>query len=308
MTLPAPFRSRLARGVTIAAGASAMLTFGIQPSAPVSAAAPAHIAGTVTAAPSTAAPTSFTFRRRNNLTATISVSTSTVVVRRYGGRTGITAVGAGDSLQVWGSFEAGNTVFDATKIEDASLQYTSGRGKVLTIDTAANTMTVRVTGKSAGSPIADIVTVSVPAGSSIPVQQGSPVPLTSVQVGDVVSVGGVYNRTSKTFTSATSLRILRLASATTLRPATIAVVGYKFERHHYAVVHIHTVAGAKIQIQIHFKTRIITINGTSNAAGNFQAQRQLAVGRWAAAKQVRTVATITNGTAQRTISKTVWVS
>jgi ribosomal protein L19 len=293
----------------VMAGSAALLGLGAPSTAPALAATNPQIAGTVTSEPGAASPTTFTFTRRNGMTATINVTSSTVILRRYNAHTDIDAVSVGDSLAVWGTFEPGSTVFDATRIQDNSIQAADayGRGTVLAVNSSANTMTVNITSKPIGSPVRNTVTVHVPAGRMIPVPQGSSIPLSSVQVGDIVLVRGVYDRSSNTFTSVDALRILKVTVVSTLQPAAISLSGYGFQRHHYAIVRIHTVAGAHLQIAIHLNVRTITIVGTANALGNFQTQRQIGYGRWYTPRHVQVVASLSTYGAQRTLIKWAWI-
>lgn len=277
------------------------------PTPPASAAAAVHIAGVVTSQPGSAAPTSFTFHRRNGHDATINVSSGTVVLRRYNGHTDIGAVSEGDTLQLWGAFETGGSVFDATRIRDNSIQAADayGRGKVLSVNATANTMSVHMT----AGPLAkwSSITIDVPAGLAIPLPQGGTAAISGVQVGDTIFVRGIYNRTSKTVTAVHSLRILNVVSTPTIQPAGVSVGGFVFKQHHFEVVLVHTVAAAAVQIAIHVAGRTITVSGTANTSGHFQVVRQIDYGRWPSSRHVQTVVTLTSGTAHRTLSRWSWI-
>src|SRR5579875_606645 len=180
---------------------------------------PAHaagpqIGGKVTSETGTAAPTSFTFLRHNGLTATIEVSSTTVVTRRYGAKTDISGINIGDTLSIWGSFQSGTSVFDATRITDKSIQSADAysRGVVLSVDTAANSFQLRVTNTALGSPLAHRLTVDLAPNQAIPLPDGTTTTLAGLQVGDTLFVRGIYDRASATLDRLDAIRVLKIVS------------------------------------------------------------------------------------------------
>src|SRR5579875_3453157 len=119
MTTGSISRQGIATGLALAALA---LPVSLAGPGSASAATGSHIGGRVASQPGTAAPTSFTLQRNNGKFATVLIHGSTVVERRYGAHTNVGAVSGGDKLTVWGTFESGNAVFDATLVQDNSIQ------------------------------------------------------------------------------------------------------------------------------------------------------------------------------------------
>jgi hypothetical protein len=81
------------------------------------------ITGRLVFEPSTTPPTFVNVRLGNGVVISVTVSTSTTILRRYDGPSNLGELALGDSLQLTGSFEQLNAhTFDASKIEDVSQQ------------------------------------------------------------------------------------------------------------------------------------------------------------------------------------------
>ena len=81
------------------------------------------ITGRLVFEPSTTPPTFVTVRLGNGVVISVTVSTSTTVLRRYDGPSNLGELALGDSLQLTGSFEQLNAhTFHAGQIEDVSQQ------------------------------------------------------------------------------------------------------------------------------------------------------------------------------------------
>src|SRR5579884_259017 len=291
----------LGLGALVLGGVLASLT-------PAAAATRPNIGGKVTSEPGSAAPTIFTMQRHNGKTATVVVSTSTVVLRRYGAHSDISAVNEGDSIQVWGSFQAGTNTFNATQIRDNSIQSADayGRGVVKSTDVAANSITVRMTLVPYGSPLARQVTVELAPGQSIPLPGPGSTTISGLHVGDTLSLRGIYDRASTTLTHLDAIRVLKVVT-TPAPPVNLKIVGFTFMGQHFALIRIHTAAGATLQVIFHINGRTYTITGTANSYGNFQAQRVVGTGNWYGSRHLESVTTVTSSGAQRQITKWAWI-
>jgi len=79
--------------------------------------------------PGVTAPTYLRVRLDDGRAITVNVGAGTAIVRRYDGASSLDQLAIGDLLQLKGSFEPGSNTFDASYIEDVSLQeaYTGAR-------------------------------------------------------------------------------------------------------------------------------------------------------------------------------------
>ena len=232
-----------------------------------SAAAGAHIGGTVTAAPG-GLPDNLSLLRHNGATATVTWHVTTVT-RRYGGATEVAAVSMGDRLTMQGSFEPGTTTFDATQIQDMSIQKADAyaRGTISSVDAAANSFVFHVTNAPNGSPLSGDVTVDLSADQTIGLPNGTTETIGGLQIGDRIYARGVYNRQAHILNNGDSIRVLQQAVQTPPQTAAIQLTGFAFNRRHYVTVHVHAAPNVTVHVVIRVNRRTLTATGKTGAAG-----------------------------------------
>lgn len=221
---------------TTALAATALLSMG------VAGAVPAHadstvptataIAGTLQSGFGTAEPSTLTVVTKGHGTLSVSVSTTTTVVRHGGNASALTELSAGDSLLIRGTFQS-STTFAATIVRDLSISRATIYGAVTAIcNCAANATTVTMTpqrllsGRGAWStirakrlhavPLLARPSAPTPASITFTLVPSTPATLAngtagttaSVQVGMHVAVSGVYDRATHGFLSVSSMHIV----------------------------------------------------------------------------------------------------
>lgn len=293
----------LARAIGVV-GLCASLGAAAQVSAAAAAAAPiSRIQGVITAAPGAALPTSFQLRRANGMMATVNIPSTTAIVLRYGGTATVATLTTGDHLVLNGAFETGNAVFDATRIQNVSVERVnaSTHGIVSSVNAATNSLMVKVTGANYGSPLRGAVTVDIPATTAIPFPNGQTVTAGSIQAGDVIALQGLYDLQSHTLTTVTSVRGLRLVGSITrvLQPVSVSLHGSAYRRQHFVTVRIHATANAFVHVVLHFSGRQRAFSGRTGSRGYFTSRRFLAFGYWPRARLVQAVVVVRSGGQQR---------
>lgn len=268
--------------------------------APAAAAAAPRIMGVVTTAPSTTLPTSFQLRRANGMMATVNVPATAAVVLRYGGPSTPTTITTGDHLVLFGQFEPGNAIFDATRVQDVNAERVAGstRAVVSSVNPAANSITARVTGFNRSGLPGGSVTIDVAPGATVSFANGTTVPALSLRSGDVLSVGGLYNTRSHTLLTVSSMRGVRLVASAppSLSPIAVTLRGSAYRRQHYVTVHIHAVANASIRVLLRFGGRRRVFTGRAGIRGYYTTRRLLAYGYWPRPRLVQAVVFVSVGT------------
>lgn len=266
---------------------------------PAAAAPTARIMGVITAAPGTSLPTSFQMRRANGMMATVNVPATAAIALRYGGAGTIATLTPGDHLVLNGAFQPGAATFDATRIQDLSIERVNASTRVVVsrVDAATNSVVANVTGVNYGSPLRGAVTVDIASGTSIAFPNGQAVSASSLQTGDVLSLNGLYDMQSHTLLSVTSLRGLRLISSvtTSLQPIAVTMHGFVYRRQHYVTVSVHTIANALVRVVLHFSGQQRVFSGRTGIHGYYVSRRLIAYGYWPRARLVQAVVVVQTG-------------
>jgi Domain of unknown function (DUF5666) len=142
----------------------------------------------------------------------VAVTTSTQIVRRYNGKSGLDELSAGDRLELTGTFV--NTVFTASVVKDVSIQdaYSTLVGTISYISpmTTPPYFTVRAQRDAHGrAPFQDgqVLTVDVQPGTQLLVHGTTTNQITALNPGEVVTVLGTFDRHSNTFTTTNRVRV-----------------------------------------------------------------------------------------------------
>lgn len=206
---------------TMRAGASlvaaAVLALGAAVAMPLStqAATPTahHIGGTLQAGFAATAPTTLMVQTSHYGLVSVSVSSTTKLVRRFNGTaTSLAEFSAGDKLVIAGTFQSA-TSFSATAVKDASIQ----RAATFMVGTVTavqgSTYTVSVVHGSryhTRDPFraGQSVTLTVSSSTPMAMANGAAATPSSVQVNMRIAAVGVVNRVTHTFISVAHIRIL----------------------------------------------------------------------------------------------------
>lgn len=295
----ARYIGRRALLVVVAAGAIPGMAGQAHPAA---AAWVAHIAGVITSQPGETAPTFFQVLRDNGKTATVQVSASTRVVRRFNGPTTVDALSMGDRVRVTGRFDPGTTELDATRVKDVSIQEADAfaRGPVASVNASANTFVFAVTQAPGGSPLSGRVTVQLAPNQAIKLPNGQTETIADLEVGDVVFARGVYDRRSHTLFQVDAVRVVRPA----VQRASIQLSGLAINLRHYAVVRVHAAPGVLVHVVLKIRGAIVQqLWGRTGAGGDYTARAEIGYGRWPVPRLVDATAYLyANASVRLTIS------
>jgi len=165
------------------------------------------LTGRVVSINDTATPVSLTLRAGNRALVTISVSSTTRFLRRYGGASTFDEILVGDHLSVWGSFEAGGrSAFDALRIQNLSIQraWVRVEGRVASVTADGAFLSFHGSGRFQRNHITAItfsptvVVMSGPATTTV----------AAIQPGMHILVLGLYDRKARVV-HAERIRILQ---------------------------------------------------------------------------------------------------
>lgn len=189
----------------------------------------------VTAPAGVTAPVTLSLQTSQGLI-TVNVGTSTAIVRRFGGQSGLDELSANDQLVVTGSL-AGPTVVNAVRIQDLSIQaaYTTLIGAILQVGQSSIQVLVQQD-PTHRSPFHPGQIFTLPVGSATKVTIGTSTTTGStagLMSGQQVTALGVYNRTGTQFQATFSIRVrsvsrtytgfLVVAPTSTTAPATLVL-------------------------------------------------------------------------------------
>ncbi len=181
--------------------------------------------GYLTATPSsTSAPTTLTIQTPNRGQVSVSVTSSTRIIRLYGAASGLDELSANDVLQVRGTTTAPGAV-TATWIRDVSIHAAYGRLAGLVTAVTPNSVSV-VVGRDPHTPFVYGQNVTIPVGSSTQVVSGTTTitgSVGSLAAGNRIVALGVYNNNSRTFQSTFRIRVLGTGS---VQPHPVTYTGY----------------------------------------------------------------------------------
>lgn len=160
--------------------------------------------GRLLTAPSPTAPATLSVRLASGPVISVTVSTTTTVVRRYDGASSLSELALGDWLQINGSFEAGGPlIFDAATIKNVSQQdaYTGAAMRLLSFAPATMMGEGIVVRRGARSPYYyhEVLPFFIPSTVVVTRQDGSAgavADLGTLRYGQVVYVSGRYDRES----------------------------------------------------------------------------------------------------------------
>lgn len=168
------------------------------------------VSGVLAAMSGASTPATLTLDSAGGISITVSVATTTTVVRHYNGPSSLDELSVGDHVAVWGTFAAGSAnVFDATRLKDWSIQRLDSRvkGQVSALTNGGATLTV-LHGHGRHDPYRHGEAVQLSFTSSTIVMEGSvTATVAAVQPGQRVLAMGVYDRTGRVL-SVDRLRIL----------------------------------------------------------------------------------------------------
>jgi len=181
--------------------------------------------GYLTATPSsTSAPTTLTIQTPNRGQVSVSVTSSTRIIRLYGAASGLDELSANDVLQVRGTTTAPGAV-TATWIRDVSIHAAYGRLAGLVTAVTPNSVSV-VVGRDRHTPFVYGQNVTIPVGPSTQVVSGTTTitgSVGSLSAGNRIVALGVYNNNSRTFQSTFRIRVLGTVS---VQPHPVTYAGY----------------------------------------------------------------------------------
>ena len=173
---------------------------------------------------STSAPTTLTIQTPNRGQVSVSVTSSTRIIRLYGAASGLDELSANDVLQVRGTTTAPGAV-TATWIRDVSIHAAYGRLAGLVTAVTPNSVSV-VVGRDPHTPFVYGQNVTIPVGSSTQVVSGTTTitgSVGSLAAGNRIVALGVYNNNSRTFQSTFRIRVLGTGS---VQPHPVTYTGY----------------------------------------------------------------------------------
>jgi len=181
--------------------------------------------GYLTATPSsTSAPTTLTIQTPNRGQVSVSVTSSTRIIRLYGAASGLDELSANDVLQVRGTTTALGAV-TATWIRDVSIHAAYGRLAGLVTAVTPNSVSV-VVGRDPHTPFVYGQNVTIPVGPSTQVVSGTTTitgSVGSLAAGNRIVALGVYNNNSRAFQSTFRIRVLGTGS---VQPHPVTYTGY----------------------------------------------------------------------------------
>ncbi len=228
----------MVRSQIIRAGAILITTaIGVAALGPV--AAPVHAAnrparihhnqqyqGYLTATPSsTSAPTTLMIQTPNRGQVSVSVTSSTKIIRLYGAASGLDEFSANDVLQVRGTTTAPGAV-TAAWIRDISIHAAYGRLAGLVTAVTPTSVSV-VVGRDPHTPFVYGQNITIPVGASTAVVSGTTTitgSVGSLAAGNRIVALGVYNNNSRTFQSTFRIRVLGMGGS--VKPHPVAYTGY----------------------------------------------------------------------------------
>ena len=166
----------------------------------------------VSAPATTTAPTTLTVQSRYYGVFTVSVSSSTTIVRRYGGASGLDEFSPNDVLHIVGTVGPNHT-FTASKITDVSIQakYTRLVGQVTAVTPSSVSVVVGVDRLAGRTPFQSGENVTLPVGASTQViahgsvSRGS---TSAITMGAHITALGIFNRVQHTFDTTFRIRVL----------------------------------------------------------------------------------------------------
>jgi len=198
--------------------------------------------GYLTATPSsTSAPTTLTIQTPNRGQVSVSVTSSTRIIRLYGATSGLDELSANDVLQVRGTTTAPGAV-TATWIRDISIHAAYGRLAGVVTAVTPNSVSV-VVGRDPHTPFVYGQNITIPVGPSTQVVSGTTTTTGSVgslAAGNRIVALGVYNNNSRTFQSTFRIRVLGTGS---VKPHPVTYTGY------LTMVPVTTTAPVSLTIQ-----------------------------------------------------------
>ncbi len=181
--------------------------------------------GYLTATPSsTSAPATLTIQTPNRGQVSVSVTSSTKIIRLYGAASGLDELSANDVLQVRGTTTAPGAV-TATWIRDVSIHAAYGRLAGLVTAVTPNSVSV-VVGRDPHTPFVYGQNVTIPVGPSTQVVSGTTTitgSVGSLAAGNRIVALGVYNNNSRAFQSTFRIRVLGTVS---VQPHPVTYTGY----------------------------------------------------------------------------------